>query len=105
MPDDQYGSAVAADGTATIRFTPTKNRPWLLQQVSIEMRNPPSGATAELRKNGNLITNMVASDVADSDPPIPVAPGDRIEVNWTGGTPGEPVSVYVVYAVVDWSAI
>lgn len=102
MPDDQFSSAVQADGTATIQFTPTKGRPWLLEQVSIEMNDAPSGAVAELRKNGNLITVMVASDVADSAPPIPVAPGDRIEVNWTGGTPGKGVAVYIVYRVVDW---
>jgi hypothetical protein len=105
MPDDQYSSAVRADGTASISFTPTKNRPWLLQQVSIEMRDAPSGAVAELRKNGNLITVMVATDVADSDPPIPVAPGDRMVVNWTGGTPGKGVAVYIVYQVVNWSAL
>lgn len=105
MPDDQFSGAVKADGTALIAFTPTKNLPWLLQQVSIEYKNAPSGCTAELRKNGNLITVMVASDVADSDPPVPVAPGDRIEVKWFNGTVGNPVSVYIIYAVVDWAAI
>lgn len=105
MPDDQFSSSVRADGTATIRFTPTKSRPWLLQQVSSEMRDAPSGAASELRKNGNLITVMLPSDVADSDPPIPVVPGDRCEVNWTGGTPGGSVSVYIVYSEVDWAAI
>jgi hypothetical protein len=102
LSDDQFSSIVAADGTATIRFTPTKNRPWKLQQVSTEMRDAPSGAVAELRKNGNLITVMVASDVADSDPPVPVVPGDRMEVNWTGGTPGGGVSIYIIYDEVDW---
>jgi hypothetical protein len=105
MPDDQFSTVVAADGTATIRFTPTKDRPWKLQQVSIEMRDAPSGAVAELRKNGNLITVMIASDVADSDPPIPVAPGDRIEITWTGGTPGAAVSAYIIYTEVAWESL
>lgn len=105
MPDDQYSSAVRADGTALIRFTPTKDKPWQLQQVSIEMRDAPSGAVAELRKNGNLITVMVASDVADSDPPIPVVPGDRMEVTWRGGTVGAPVSVYIIYQEVKWEEL
>jgi hypothetical protein len=102
MSDDQFSSSVLADGTALIRFTPTKNRPWKLQQVSTEMVDAPSGAVAELRKNGNLITVMIASDVADSDPPIPVVPGDRIEVSWAGGTPGKTVSVYIIYDEVAW---
>jgi hypothetical protein len=105
VADDQFSSRVAADGTATIRFTPTKNLPWLLQQVSIEHRDAPSGCTAELRKNGNLITVMLPSDVADSDPPIPVSPGDRMEVNWFGATPNGSVSVYIIYQTTDWRAV
>jgi hypothetical protein len=105
MADDQYSTRVAADGTATIRFTPTKNQPWLLQQVSIEHADAPSGAAAEFRKNGNLITVMLATDVADSDPPIPAAPGDRLEVNWFGATPNASVSVYIVYQTVTWADI
>lgn len=105
MPDDSFGSAIKADGTATVSFTPTKNQPWLLKQVSIEYRNAPSGCVAELRKNGVLITVMIASDVSDSEPPVPVAPGDRMQVNWTGGTAGDPVTVYIIYEVVDWSEI
>jgi hypothetical protein len=105
MPDDQFSGNIGADGTGTITFTPTKNLPWLLQQVSIEYQLYPSGAVAELRKNGNLITVMIASDVADSDPPIPVAPGDRMEVTWFNGTPGDTVSVYIIYQQVEWSAI
>jgi hypothetical protein len=102
MSDDQFSGNVQADGTAMIRFTPTKNTPWKLEQVSIEMVDAPSGATAELRKNGNLITRMIASDVADSDPPVPVVPGDRVEVTWAGGTPGALVNVYIIYSEVRW---
>jgi hypothetical protein len=105
MPDDQFSSVVRSDGTAIITFTPTKNLPWLLKQTSIEMRNAPSGAVAELRKNDNLITPMVATDTADSDPPVPVVPGDRITVTWTGGTPGRPVSVYIIYQEVRWEML
>ena len=105
MPDAEYASTVRADGTATIQFTPTKSKPWLLQQISTEYAQSPSGATAELRKNGSLITVMLPSDVADSAPPVPVAPGDRIEVNWFGGTPGQPVSCYIIYTEVDWAQI
>ena len=105
MADDQFSSTVANDGTATITFTPTKNLPWLLQQVSIEMVDAPSGAVAELRKNGNLITKMIASDVADSDPPVPVAPGDRMQVLWFGGTPGGVVSAYIIYDTVGWERV
>ena len=105
MADDQFSGKVAANGTALITFTPTKNRPWKLQQVSTEYRDAPSGCTSELRKGGNLITVMLASDVADSDPPIPVVPGDRVDVTWTGGTPGDSVSVYIIYTEVRWEEL
>lgn len=102
MPDDQFATRVPASGIATIQFSPTKSLPWKLEQVSIEHRNAPSGCIAALRKNGNLITVLVASDVADSDPPIPVVPGDRVTVEWTGATPNAVVSVYIIYREVKW---
>jgi hypothetical protein len=105
MADDQYSAVIKANGTGLISFTPTKNQPWLLRQVSIEYRNAPSGCTAELRKNGNLITVMLATDVSDSEPPVPVAPGDRMEITWTGGTPGNPVAAYIIYDTVTWADI
>jgi hypothetical protein len=102
MSDDQFSAQIGADGTATITFTPTKNRPWHLEQVSTEYHNSPSGTTAELRKNGNLITVMIASDVADSDPPVPVVPGDRMTISWAGGTSGDVVNAYIIYREVAW---
>lgn len=105
MADDQYSARVSAGGSGSIKFTPTKNLPWLLKQVSIEHPNAPSGCTAELRKNGNLITVMLATDVADSDPPIPVAPGDRMEINWFNATPNGTVSAYIIYDTVGWEQI
>ena len=105
MADESYSTRVAANGTATVNFTPTKSRPWLLRQVSIEMANAPSGCTAELRKNGNLITVMIASDVADSEPPIPVSPGDRMQVLWYGATPNAIGNVYIIYNETDWANV
>lgn len=103
MPDRDFSTLVAADGTASITCTPTKNVPWVVTQVSTEYRESPSGCIAELRKNGALITVMIATDVADSDPPVFLRPGDRLVVTWTGGTVGDSVSALFIYQEGNYS--
>jgi hypothetical protein len=97
MPDRDYSTTVASSGEASITCTPTKNKPWIVTQVSTEYRNSPSGATAELRKNGALITVMLPTDVADSDPPVFLRPGDRLIVTWFNGTSGDSTSALFFY--------
>lgn len=97
MPDRDFSTLVGSNGQASITLTPTKNNPWIVTQVSTEYRSSPSGATAELRKNGSLITVMIPTDVADSDPPVFLRPGDRLVVTWFGGTPGNTVSALFIY--------
>jgi len=90
MPDRSFSATVDAAGRATITITPTKGRPWIVSQVSTELDGAPSGAAAFLRKNGNLVTVMVAAgDVADGAPSIPLQVGDRMTVEWTGCTAGQ----------------
>lgn len=105
MGDSTYSSTVGSNGEATITFTPTKNRPWNLLQVSTEMIDAPAGATAELRKNGSLVTRLLPNDVADSDPPVPAVPGDRLQVKWAGGTSGGVVSLYIIYKEIEWDEL
>lgn len=97
MPDRDFSSTIASNGQGSVTLTPTKNVPWIVTQVSTEYRNAPSGTTAELRKNGSLITVMLATDVADSDPPVFLRPGDRLVVTWFSGTPGSTVSALFIY--------
>lgn len=97
MPDRDYSTTIGNNGIGSITCTPTKNVPWIVTQVSTEYRNAPSGCIAELRKNGSLITVMIATDVADSDPPVFLRPGDRLVVTWTGGTSGDMTSALFIY--------
>ena len=98
MPFDRdFSTLVGSNGEASVTLTPTKNVPWIVTQVSTEYRNAPSGCVANLRKNSALITVMLATDVADSDPPVFLRPGDRLVVNWTGGTVGNSVSALFFY--------
>lgn len=97
MPDRDFSTTIASNGQGSITLTPTKNLPWIVTQVSTEYASAPSGCSAELRKNGSLITKMIATDVADSDPPVFLRPGDRLVVTWFGGTVGQTVSALFIY--------
>lgn len=96
--DNAYSATVAADGTATITIRPFASQVWTVNQVSTEHLTAPAGATSALRKNGNLITVLIATgDVADGTPPVILRPGDVMTVGWAGCTPGQTVKAYILY--------
>jgi hypothetical protein len=97
VPDRDFSTIIESNGEGSITLTPTKNTPWIVTQVTTEYHDSPSGSTAELRKNGALITPMIPTDVADSDPPVFLRPGDRLVVTWFHGTPGNTVSALFIY--------
>lgn len=97
---DAYMSTTAGPtGEATITIqTGTRFQSWTVEQVSVEMPAAPVGASCALRKNGVLISPLIATgDVADGSPPIPLRPGETMTVEWAGCTPGDVGNVYVLY--------
>lgn len=89
---------VKSDGTLTITIKPTGRQTWTVSQVSINMQSAPIGATALLKKNGALITPMVATgDAAGGDPAIDVRPAEKLTVEWAGCTAGQTGTVLVIY--------
>jgi hypothetical protein len=83
-----YSAKVAAGGTATITIQTRSRVPWVVGQIAIEMANTPSGATCALRKNGAIISPMIApSDVAAGEPYILLNDTDTLTVEWAGCTP------------------
>jgi hypothetical protein len=103
MADRDFSTRIGTNGEATITFTPTKNLPWNVTQVSTEYRNSPSGSTAELRKNNALVTVMLPTDVADREPAVFLRPGDRLVVKWLGGTSGDTVSALFFYEETEYT--
>lgn len=104
MPDRSFSSTVDASGDAIVTVTPTKNNPWNVTQVSVEMTNAPTGAVCSLRKNGSFVTLLIANgDVADGSPPVFVRPGDRMTIEWENCTPGDVGNVLVFYDEAEYS--
>lgn len=95
----EYTAVVAANGEATVTIrTRTRLQTWTLQQVSVEMATAPIGAVCELRRNGFLVTPLIATgDAAAGDPPVPLRGTDVATVKWTGGTPGDVGRVFVLF--------
>lgn len=84
-----YSAAVDANGDATIRVLTRSRVPWVVGQVSIEMPDAPSGATCTIRKNGAIITPMIAtSDVAAGEPYILLNDTDTLSIEWENCTAG-----------------
>lgn len=95
--DRSYVATFNAAGTATIPVT-TWRDPWLIKQVSTEYLTAPAGCLCFVRKRGQLITPMIAAaDVAAGDPPVVLAVGETLTIEWTGGTPNEQAAALVIY--------
>jgi hypothetical protein len=94
-----YSKVVAAAGTATITVKSAGQMPWIVSQISIEMGSAPVGATCAIRKNGSIITPMIAaSDVASGEPYIQLLYTDVLTVEWAGCTPGQIGKATVLYS-------
>lgn len=95
-------SAIAdASGNATVRFTTGGRVAWEVSQITIEcvpVTGAPIGSEAKLRVNDSLITPLVPTgDAAAGDPPLPVYPGDVVEIEWTGLTAQTQAKALVLY--------
>lgn len=94
----RYSATADAAGAATIDVTPSGSYTWVVRQVSIEMATAPAGAACTLRFNGTFVSALIATgDAAVEPPPIRVAVGDHLTVEWTGCTPGAVGSALVLY--------
>jgi hypothetical protein len=98
VPDRSYTAVVGSNGQATVTIQTLKSVKWIVSQISVEMTNAPSGATCVIRKNGSMVTPLVAAgDAATGDPPIELWPTDAATVTWTGATPGLVAKVFAIF--------
>lgn len=94
---------VQADGTAQVRISPTWGDPWSLTQVSCAIPDAPSGATGVAKVNGSFLSYFIATgDVLAGDPPLELAPGDVLTLDWAVCTPGQVGTVLVQYDKVKY---
>jgi hypothetical protein len=98
MTDRTYTCVVTGAGVGTVTVDTDRRMTWSVQQVSSEMATAPGTAACVIRKNGYLVTQMIAqADVAGGDPPVELLPSDVMTVVWTGATPGDVGKVLVTY--------
>lgn len=90
---------IGADGTGTARFRVSDGlSTWRVLQVSVELQAAPSGATCEVRKNGNLVTPIIPTmDTAADEPAVQLRGTDELTVTWSGCTPGQVGQVTFYY--------
>ena len=93
-----YSVNIGAGGTGTVTIKTGSREAWIISQVSIELPSAPSGATADMRLNGRLVTLMVAQgDAATGDPPVTLLDSDTLTINWAGCTVGTTGLVMIFY--------
>jgi hypothetical protein len=94
---------VPASGNLTFRITTGKARQnWLVSQISVENPTAPLGAACNIRKNGNLVTPVIATgDSAAGDPPVVLLSSDVITVEFTGCTSGDMCRIYAIYEIIS----
>ena len=99
MADQTFTATADAGGTAVVTVRPgQKLRTWVITQVSVEMSTAPIGTACVIRKNGALVTPVVATgDAATGDPPVVLYGSDVLTITWTGATPGDVGTVLVFY--------
>lgn len=86
-----------AAGVLSLVFTAGRN-PWSVEQITIEMPGAVVGTQAFLRVNDVLVSPMIAfADAAAGEPPLPVRPGDVVEIEWLGAPAGAAGKVLVIY--------
>lgn len=104
LPKRQSLSGTAdANGDCLIRFKVPGQTPWSIEQITIEMLDAPFGAVASLRVNGSLVTPLVPNgDAAAGDPPLPVYPGDLVEIAWEGVTVGAQGKALLIYRTASY---
>lgn len=89
-----------AAGVCTVSFRSQSQVAWQVEQISIEMPTAPVGTVCTLRVNDAFVTFLIPTgDAAAGDPPLPVFPGDVVEIEWTGATPGDQGKALVIYRV------
>lgn len=94
----EAAAGAAGAATATVRIQSKSSETWVVSQVTVEMPTAPAGATCTIRKNGTLVTPVVAqADAASGDPPIVLRSADTMTVEWRGCDPGNVGTVGIVY--------
>lgn len=96
--DRPFSGVVTAAGILTLRIRPKSSVSWEVTQVTTEMPTAPSGSLCVLRKNGNKVTDMIATgDAAGGDPSVVLRPSDELTIEWTQCTPGDTGKALVFY--------
>lgn len=106
MPELRLNGAAPASGVVSLPVRPTGTLPWRVTQVSVEMVRTDSAlvsgsATCVMRKNGALVTPLVAQgDAAGGDPPVYLQMSDELTIEWAGANLGDICRALVIYDLV-----
>jgi len=92
-----------AAGDCLISFRVPGQVAWQVSQITIDMPAAVAGTQAELRINDALVTPLIPfGDAAAGEPPLPVYPGDVVDILWTGAVAGTQGKALVIYRTASY---
>lgn len=98
--DDTYTGAADGSGVAVVTIRTVGRQTWLVQQIGVTVSPLPTAATCSVKKNGVLVCPIVLigdGGAAGGDPPVRIAPGDVLTVEFSGLAAAQPVTVLIIY--------
>ena len=91
-------TTIAADGTASVTFTPKQRQAWQVNQIAISSTSVLT-TTATVTHNGLFDCQTQSGNADTCMGPLVIVGPDTLTVTWTNGTPNAQCTAVVDFSV------
>jgi hypothetical protein len=95
--DDQMSGTIAANGTGQLVHTCTGRQNQSVDSVSINAPGVGGAAVGKIFRNSQFICFFIATADTPEGVPVPLSPGQKLIIQWTGAVVGANIDATVWY--------